>query len=183
MHSCSLVGFQDHHDFLKGCVACPFADTVDSDLYLTRAVDYAGHCVGRSHTEVIVAVGGDDGLVDAIHVLLEVLDFLTVLGRKAVTGSVGDVHYCCPGLDDSLHHPGKIFILCPAGVFSVEFHILDVLFGVLDSPDRAFYDLFAGGVELVPDVVVRSTDPCVDSLALGVLERLGGAVNVLLHSP
>ena len=178
-----VMGLQNHRNLLQGGVPRPFADAVDRDLALAGAVQQAGHRVGRRHPEVVVAVGGDDGLVDSVHVLHQVLDLGAELLRQAIARRVGDVHHSRARLDHRLHHAGEELVVGTAGVLRIEFNVLDVLLRVLDGADGPFQDLFPGGIELVADVRVGGADPGVDPAPLGVLQRLRGHVDVLFHGP
>ena len=115
--------------------------------------------------------------------LHQVLDLGAELFRQAVTRRVGDVHDGCARLDDGFHHAGEELIVGAAGVLRVELHVLDVLLRVLDGTDGPLHHLFPGGIELIPDMRVGGADPGVDPAPLGVLQRLRGHVDVLLHGP
>jgi len=58
---------QGHDHLLEGGVAGPFADSVDRDLRLASAGFQTGEGVGGGHAEIVVAVDGDDGVVDTTH--------------------------------------------------------------------------------------------------------------------
>ena len=175
-----LVAFQDHHHLFKGSVTGPLAYSVYGNLNLTRSSHYSGHSVGRRHSQVVMAMGGYDCVLDAVYVFEKVLDLLRILVRKAVASGVGYVHHGGAGLYDGLYHACQVLVLCAAGILGVELHVLHIFLGVLDGLDRALENLLAVGVELVLYVVVRGAYSGVDPLVLGILQSLGRSVNVFL---
>ena len=176
-----VVALEYHGDFLLAGVSGALADAVDGDFDLTGAVEHALKGAGGGHAEVVVAMGGEHGAMDAVHVLHEVLDFLAVFAGQAVARRVGDVDHRGARLDHCLHHARQVFVVRAAGVFGVELDVLDVAFGVLDGRHGAFEDFLAVGVELIFNVRVAGTAARVDELVLGKLQRLGRAVYVLGH--
>ena len=56
--------FDDHNDFFEGGVAGAFAEAIDGAFDLTGTASDTGDGVGRGQAEVVVAVAGDDGLID-----------------------------------------------------------------------------------------------------------------------
>ena len=80
-----------HDDLLEGGVACPLADAVDGALNLACPVHGAGQAVGGRQPQVILAVGGDDDVVDAGRVGLDVGDQAAKLVRQVPAGGVRDV--------------------------------------------------------------------------------------------
>ena len=50
------MALDSHHNLLQGGVACTLTQAVDCNLHLTRTILYGSQRVGRSHTEVVVAV-------------------------------------------------------------------------------------------------------------------------------
>ena len=132
-----MVRFQDHSHFFEGSVPGAFADAVDSALHLAGAVHYAGNGVGGSQPEVVMAMHGDDGLVDVGHVIHQVLDLCAVLIRQAITVGIGDINGGGAGGNDGFHHAGQVFIVCAAGIFRIKFHIIHKLTGILHGSHRA----------------------------------------------
>ena len=64
------------------------------------------------------------------------------------------------------------------GVFGGELDVIDVVAGELDGGDRFVQDLLARLLELVFQVDVAGGDEGMDARALGILKRLGGALDV-----
>ena len=174
---------EGHHHLFHRRVAGALADAVDGGLHLACAVEHAAHGVGRGHAQVVVAVGREDAPSggEGVHVLVEILDLLAVLIGGAETGRVGDVAHGGAGLGHGLDHAGQILVVGASGVFGVELHVLHILLGVLHGSHGPLDDLLGGRVELVADVALAGADAGVDALVLGILQRLGGHVDVFLH--
>ena len=119
-------------------------------------------------------------MLDASHVVTQVLDLCAVFVGQAVAGRVGNVHHRGSRFDDGFHHAGQVFVVGAPGVFGVKFYVFDVAFGIFHGGHCALNDFLAGRVELVFDVAVAGADAGVYAFALGKLQGLGGAVNVLL---
>ena len=175
------MALDDHGDLLQGRVAGTLAHAIDCHLALAGAGKKAGHGVGGGHTEVVVAMGRYDSLVNPVHIVNKVLDLGGVLGRETVACRVRNIHDRGPGLDGRLDHSGKILIVRTPGVLSVEFHILNILLGIFHSPDGTLKNLLPGGIELVPYVGVGSSDSRVYPLVFGVFKRFRGNIDVFLH--
>ena len=113
--------------------------------------------------------------------LLQILDLLEVLLGQTVTCGVGNVDNGSTCSDDSLNDTSQILVLGTACILAVELDVLDVLLGIFRGSNGTLDDFLAGGVELVLDVRVGGTDTCVDTLVLGILQRIVGNVDILLH--
>ena len=164
-------------------VAGALADAVDGHLHLTCAVEHAGHGVGRGHAQVVVAVGGEDALTGGkgIHVLVEILYLLVVLVGHAEARGVGDVAHGGASLRHGLDDTGQVFVVRTSGILGIELHVLHVALGILHGSHGTLDDFLRRGVELVADVALAGADARVDALVLGILQRLGGHVDVFLH--
>ena len=175
------MALDDHSDFLQSRVAGTLANTIDGDLALAGPGKKSGHCVGGGHTEVVVAMGRDDSLVNPIHIVNKILDLSGVLGRETVACRVRNIHDRGPGLDGRLNHSGKILIVSASRILGVELHILNILLGIFHSPDGTLKNLLPGGIELVPYVGVGSSDSRVYPLVFGVFKGFRGNIDVFLH--
>ncbi len=173
---------EGHHHLFERGVAGAFADAVDGHFGLTGTVDHTGYGVGRGHSEVVVAVGGNDHLVDALHVVDQIFDLGTEFRGEAVAGGVGDVYDCGTGADNGFDHAGEIFIVGASGVFGVKLHVFHEFLGEGHGSDSAFENVVAGGVEFIFDVVVRGADTGVDAGAFGIFQRFGGHADVVFDS-
>ena len=178
-----LVTTQYHGNLFERCVSGTFTNTVHRHLHLTRTIEHTLEGVGRSHAQVVVAMGGDDGLVNAVNMVDKILDLCAILLRKTIARGVGDVDYRCASFDDSLYHTCQILVVGAAGVFSIEFHILYEPLGILHRLNGTLNDFLTIAIELVFDVQVASSNARVDALVLGILQRLNGNVDVFLDRP
>ena len=122
---------------------------------------------------------GDRGVFNAADVLHEVPDATAELVGEAVAGGVGDVHDGGARLDDRLDDLGQEGVIGTAGILGVELNVLDVGLGMLDGRNGTLDALVLGDAQLVMHMRGGNADAGVDARALGVLERLGGAVDVL----
>ena len=177
-----LVATQNHGDFLQRSVASSFANTIHRHFYLTGSIEHTSKCVGRCQTQVVVAMGRDDGLVDAVDMINKILDLLTVLLRQAITRGIGDVDNGGSCLDDSLDHTCQILVVGTAGILGIELYVLDEPFRIFHSLYGTFDDLFTIAVELVLDVEVTGAYTCMDALMLRILQGLYRHIDVFLHS-
>ena len=146
------MALHNHGNLLERSVSGTLADTVDGHLHLTSPVEHTADGVGGRHAEVVVTVCGEDGAVEAVDMLHEVLDLFTILARQTVARRVGDVDHRSTCLDDRLHHPGEVFVLRPSGILGIELHIVDETACILHGSHRTLDDFFPVGVELVTDV-------------------------------
>ena len=176
-----LVALQDHRDLLERRVAGALANAVDGDFHLTGTSHHTIERVGRRHTQIIMTMGRDDGTIDTVDMLLQILDLLEILLWQTVACRIRDVHHRSTSLDHSLYHLGEIRIVRATSILTVELHIVDEALGILRGCYRALENLLAGRVELVLDVLVAGTNTRVDALVLGILQRVECHIDILLH--
>ena len=177
-----LMAFQDHSYLFKGSVAGTFADAVNGYLGLTGTVQHTRHGVGGCHAKVIMAMGGDNGVLYTSNMVAQILDLSAILSWKAVAGGVGNIDNCGTGLHNCLDHTGQILVLRTACILGIELHIIHKTTGILHSCHSTLDDLFTIAVELVLDVGVGGADTRMDTLALGVFQGFHRHVNVFLDS-
>ena len=170
-----------HHYLLERSVAGTLADAVDRDFSLARSVHEAGERVGRSHTEIVVAVGGYRHVVDAVDMLHKILYLLAEFTRQTVAGSIGDIDYCGSGLDDGLHHSREVFVVGAPGVFRIELNVFYKRLGVFHAFDGPFKYFLRSGVELILYVIGRCAYARMYTRTLRESERLGGDLYVGFH--
>ena len=175
------VHLDAHDHFLHGRVARTLAQAVDGALDLGCAVFNARQRQGRGHAQVVVAMHRHGDVLDAANVLHEVPDATAELVGQAVTGGIGDVHDGCAGVDNGLDNLRQERIVGTTGVLGIELDVLDIAFRMLDGGHRTLDALVLGDAELVAQVARAHAEARVDAGALGVLERVGRRVDVLLH--
>ena len=128
-----------------------------------------------------MTMGRDDGLIDTIDMLHQILDLLEIFLRQTVACGVRDVHYSGTSLDHSLHHLSQVFIIRTAGILTVKLHIVDITLGILRGSYSLFEDMLAVGVKLIQNMLVAGANTRMDTLVLGVFQSLEGHVDIMLH--
>ena len=88
-----LMTSDNHSHLFERSISGTFADTVDSNFHLAGAVQHTCHCIGSSHPQVVVAMRGDDSVMNAVHMLHQIFYLRTILTGKAVTGGIGNIHH------------------------------------------------------------------------------------------
>ena len=172
---------QDHRNLFQRGVTSALSDAVDGHFHLSGASHHAVEGVGRSHSEVVVAMSGDDGAVDVIYMLFQVFDFLEILLWQTVARGVRDVHHGGTGLDDGLHDTRQVLVVGASGVLAVEFHVIHIFLGIARGSHGALQDLLARRVELIEDVLIAGADARVDTFVLGILQSLKCHINVAFY--
>ena len=113
--------------------------------------------------------------------LHQILYLLSIFLWEAIACSVRDVTYCRTSLHHSLNDTCKILIVGSAGIFSIELNVLNELLSILHGSNSTLNDFLTVGIELIFDVRVTCAYTRVYSLALSILQRLNGNINVLLN--
>ncbi len=170
---------QRHHDLFHGGVAGTLAQTVDGALDLPRAGGDSRERVGSRHTQVVVAVHRDDGVLDAVHVLPKPGDQRAEAIRVGVAGRVRDVDHRRTRSDDLLDHPVQEHRLGASGILGVELDVFHEGPRELHGRDRTLDGLVATDAQLVAQVTLAHADAGVDSRPLRRLERVGSGLDVL----
>ncbi len=113
--------------------------------------------------------------------LHEIFYLLAILLWETVTCGVGYVAHRGTSLDNGLYNTCKILIVGSAGIFSIELNVLNELLSILHGSNSTLNDFLTIGIELIFDVRVACAYTRVYSLALSILQRLNGNINVLLN--
>ena len=163
------MAFDNHRHLFERSISGTFTDTIDCNFHLTGSIQHACHCVGGSHTQIIVAMGGNDSIMNTVHMFHQILYLRPILGRKAVPGGIGNINYRSARLDNSFHHTGQIFVIRTSGIFGIEFNILYITTGILYSCYRTLNNLLTIGVEFIFDMRIGSTDTRMNTLMFGKL--------------
>ena len=111
----------------------------------------------------------------------QVFNLLSILLRKTVTRGIRYVTHRGTGLHDGLDDTRQILIVRAPCILCVELHIVHELLGILHGSHGALDDFLTVGVKLILDVGVTRANTRMDTLALGILQRLGGHVDILLY--
>ncbi len=165
-----------HHDLLQRAVAGPFADAVDGAFDLTHAGLDGGDGVCDRQAQVIVAVDADLGLT------FEGMDHrahqLAVFGGNGVADGVRQVDDARAGGDHRAREANQ-HLGCGAGcVLGRELDLVDILARQFDRLDGDVERPIFRHLQLVLEVDGAGGDEGVDARALGLLQRLGRALDV-----
>ena len=128
-----------------------------------------------------MTVSRNTGIFNTIHMLHQILDFSTIFLRKAITGSIRNIHNRSTSLYDRLYHASQILIIRTSSILRIEFHILDVFFSILYSSNSTLDDFFTIRIELIFDMAIACTNTRMNTLMLSILQSLGSTVNIFLH--
>ena len=176
-----LMTSDNHSHLFERSISGTFADTVDSNFHLAGAVQHTCHCIGSSHPQVVVAMRGDDSVMNAVHMLHQIFYLRTILTGKAVTGGIGNIHHRSARFDNGFHHTRQVFVIRASGIFGIEFDILYIAAGILHCRYGTFDNLLAVGIEFISDVRVGSTDTGMNTFMLGKLQSFRRHVNIFLY--
>ena len=165
-----MMTTQDHGNFLERSISGPLTDTVYRHFHLTGTVQDTADGIRRSHSQVVVAVGRQNGLVDAVYVINQIFDLGSVFFRKAIPRSIRNIHHRSSSLDNGFHYPGQVFIVRTAGILRIKLYILYVPACILHCCHCPFDDFLTCRIEFISDMRIRCTDTGMDTLALGIFQ-------------
>ena len=129
-----------------------------------------------------MAVNRHSDILDAAHVLHKVRDTAAELGGKRVPRGIGDVDNGRARIDDALDDLHEEIVVGATGVLGVKLHVVHVFLGIAHAVLRALEALVLGDAQLIVQVARAHAETGVDARTLGILERLGRTVDVLLDS-
>ena len=121
--------------------------------------------------------------MDVGNMFHEVADLIPVFIGQRISGGVGDIDHRGSGCNHCFDHPGQVLVVGPAGVLGVKFNILHERFCVFYRFHTPLNDLLRIAVQLVVNVVIGCSDPRMDPRPFGVLQRIRGHLDILLHCP
>ena len=177
-----IVTLDDHRHFFQCCITRTFTDTIHRNFYLTGTIQYTGNGVGCSQSQVVMAMSGQNRLVDIIHMFHQILDFGTIFFRETITGSIWNIHHCSTGCNHRFYYTSQIFIVCTSRIFRIKFHIIGIATSITNSRDRTFDDFFTTGIELIANMSIRSSDTRMNTFTLSKAKCLSSHINVTLYS-
>ena len=135
--------------------------------------------IGHRHAEIVVAMHREARLVGVRHGLAQLGHELEVFLRHGVADRVRDVDGGGAGLDRGLDAAAQEIELGAGAVLGRPFDVVGVAPRAGDLRDHHLVDLVRLLLELVFHVHRRGGQEGMDALALGRLDRLGAAVDVL----
>ncbi len=177
-----LVGVHlDGHDHLfERRVARALTEAVDGALDLRGACAHAGDGKRRGHAKVVMGVHGDGHLVNALDLSDDLAHERSVLIGQAEARGLGKADDGRAGVDGGLHGTHHEIGVGAASVLGEELHVVDLRLCAGDTVGDALEALVLAHVQLLLEVDGRDADTQVDARALGHLEGLGRAVDVLV---
>ncbi len=175
-----LPGLEAHNNLLQAGVAGPLPDAVDGALHLGGAGPDAGHGVGYSQAQVIVAVDGDVHFIDARHVFFQVGNQVEHLFRGGVTDRVGDVQDGGTGFNRGGATLGQKSLVAAGSILGRELDVFTEGFGIGYIFPNAVENLFPGHFQLIFHVDVAGGQEYVNARVLRALHSVPSGVNVAL---
>ena len=113
--------------------------------------------------------------------LIEILNLLAIFIGSAESSCVRNVADGGSSLADCINHACQILIVCTACILGIELHILHIALGIFHCCNGTFYNLLGIAVELISDMRRACTDSGMNTLALGIFQRISRHINVLLY--
>ena len=172
---------ENHSDLFQGGITGPFANTVHSDFHLACTIQDTLYSVGSSHPQIVMTVGREDSLLDAIHMFHQIFDFCPIFVRQAITGRIWDIDNSCTGFNDRFYHTCQIFVVRTSGIFTIELDVFHVSFGILSCGNSSFQNLFLVRVELILDMIIRRSDTRMNTSMLRIFQCIGCHINIFFH--
>ena len=99
---------QRHYNLLEGSIARALAYSVDGAFNLTGAVLDRTERICHRKSKIVVAVHGQNGLMDIRNVLAQITHRLAVFGGEGIPYRVGNIDDVGAFLDNRLHNFAKV---------------------------------------------------------------------------
>mmetsp|Transcript_11746 Transcript_11746/g.22330 ORF Transcript_11746/g.22330 Transcript_11746/m.22330 type:complete len:293 (+) Transcript_11746:1119-1997(+) len=180
-HKVGSAQLQRQRHLLQGRVSCALADAVDGALELTGAVDRAREGVAGGQAQVVLAVRGDDDVLRAGRIGLDLGNQLPKLGGNGDAHRVWDVEGGGARLDHLPQDAVEKLGVGAARVLRRKLHILATqASAVLDGVHGELHHLVRGLVELELHVDGAGGDEGVDARPTRVPHRLPRRVDIAL---
>ena len=123
----------DHYYFFQGGIACSFTQPIDGTFYLPCPIDNSGNRVCRCQSKVIMAMTGNNCLVNIGDIIYQKSYFFTILMRKTVSGGIRNIYDCGPCFNNSFHHFCEVYIVGSSCIFGIKLHIVYKVFSPFDA--------------------------------------------------
>ena len=101
-----LADRKRHDELFQRSVARPLADAVDGALDLAGAGPHRRQGICHGQAQVVVAVDGNDHVIDTRHVLHQVVHNMRVFVGNRVAHRIRDVDGGRPRVDGGPNNPG-----------------------------------------------------------------------------
>src|SRR5580658_1615424 len=135
----------DYHGYLfEGGIPCSFSKTIDRTLNLSGAVDDARYGICRGKAKIVVAMAGNDRLIDVWNMVYQKSDFFTILVRQAVSRRIRDINGGRSGSYYRFNYTRQKIIIGSAGIFGIKFNIISIFSCPFYGLNGPFQDFFPG---------------------------------------
>ena len=175
------MALQNHGNLFQGRISSPLANAINGYLHLSRSIHHATKSIGGCHSQVIVTMGRDDGIVYSVYMVYQILDFLAILLRQAIARGIGNVNHRGSSLNHGLYHTCQVFIIRTPCVFGIKLHVFHILLGIFHGSHGTFDDFLTSGVKLIFNMVIRCSYARMNTLVLGIFQGLGCKVYIFLY--
>ena len=169
---------QRHDDLLERGIAGPLAEAVDGAFDLARTGADGGQRIGDGKAEIVVAVNGDDRLVDVRHAVHQHGDQRgEFLGHRIADG-VRNIDRAGAALDRRLDAAAKEVMLAAGTILGRPLDIVAELARIADAVGDRLMHLLRLHLQLELHMQRAGGDEGMDARAGGALQRFPGAIDV-----
>ncbi len=176
-----LAGKEVHDDLFEGCVSRALAEAVDRTFDLARAGKGGGKAVRDAEAEIVVAVDGEDGLVDVRNVCLDPADEGGEFFGYGIADRIGYVYCRGTGVDDAFDHAVHEDRIRPGGVLEGKLDVAAEVAGVFDHFYRLLVHLVGILFQLEFHVDGTCREESMDTGTFGFADGAPGRVDVLFE--
>ena len=154
-----------HHQFFQRGIPSAFSDAIDRALELASALFHSLKEVGDSKAKIVVAVNGENSVIDIGNVLIDPSDQIAELSRCGVADGVGNVDRGCPCRNGGFDHLIEELRITAPGVFTGKLDILNQGAGVADHLGNDAQDIGSALAQFVLEMDVAGCDEGMDPAA------------------
>src|SRR3989440_2569208 len=169
---------QRHYDFFHGGIACTLTQAIDGYFDLARTSFDGGQRVGRSHAEIIVAVGAHDDILHAWDTLSQVTEEHFILVRQGVADGIRHIDSGCTRLDSDLEDAAEIVPIAARGIFCRKLDGWTEVARIGYHRTHSLERLFAIDLQLVFEMNLRCCKKDVDYRPLSVTKGFPGGIDI-----
>src|SRR5579862_1408275 len=177
-----LARAQRHYDFFERRIPRALADAVDRTFDLARAVLHAGETVRDGQSQIVVAVHGDDRLLDVRNFRDQRVNDRAVLVGHGVADGVRNVDGRRAGFDGGFDDFAQKFRLRSAGVFWTEFDVLAKFARHLHGVNGLAHDFVFRFLQFEFAVNRAGGEKDMDARPFRVLHRVARGFDVFLQA-
>ena len=138
--------------------------------------------VCRRHTQIVVTVNGNHGLINIGDAVIEVGDNGTELFRQGVAHGIRDVDGSGSGLNGVFNHSAQVVNRRAAGIFAGKLHIVGVVSRLFDAGRGHSHDVIAAFLEFILHVNIGRSNKGVDAEVINTFHSVATGVNIFRHA-